>query len=114
MNSLDKGKTYKPYNLVNKGVIKVRKDNRVIRPVNILIKEDDFPKIWSNYIECVDDFYRAGFVIGKINHRIRYNVTFKDQKLKISNIENSDYSIDFVEPVNEERVNEIKKLIEEK
>ena len=111
MNSFDEGKTFVPYNLVHKGVIKIRKDNRVIRPINLLIKQDDFEKIWNNYIECVDDFYRAGFIIGKINHRIRYNVTYKNQKLKISNIENSDYCIDFVEPVNEDIVKEIKKMI---
>jgi len=111
MKSFDEGKTYVPFSLVHKGAIKVRKDSRVIRPVNLLIKEDDFKKIWNNYIQCIDDFYRAGFKVGKINHRVRYDIIYKGQKLKISNIENSRYCIVFDDLINEEVVSEINEMI---
>ena len=111
MKSYDEGKTYVPFSLVHKGVIKVRKDSRVIRPVNLLIKEEDFKKIWNNYIECIDDFYKAGFKVGRISHRVRYNITYKGQKLKISNIENNRYCIVFDDSANEEIINEVSKMI---
>lgn len=108
MISYDEGKTYVPYNLVHKGVKKVRRDNRIIRPINKLILKDDFSKIWSTQEECIDDFYRAGFIVGRVTHKVRYNVTYKKQKLKLSIIENKGYYVDFVEPVNEKIVDEIK------
>ena len=38
--SFDEGKTYKPASLVHKGAPKWRKDNKIIRPVNVLLDEN--------------------------------------------------------------------------
>lgn len=111
--SYDEGKTFVPYNLVHKGTKKVRKDGRVIRPINIIISKDEFPRIWATHAECIDDFYRAGFAVGEVVHKIRYNITYRNQKIKLSQVEGKGYLIDFDEPLNEGIVEEIKKLIED-
>lgn len=110
--SYDEGKTFIPYNLIHKGLKKIRKDGRVIRPINVLVKPGEFDKIWSSEGECLLDFYRAGFVVGRVINKLRYNVIYKGQKLKLSDIETRGYYVDFDEPVNKQIFDEIKYLFD--
>lgn len=61
--SNDGGKTYQPSSLVHKGVPKVRKDNKIIRPINVLIKEGEFNKVFASTEECLSAFDSAGFLV---------------------------------------------------
>lgn len=52
--SYDKGKSFSPKSLVQKGNIKFRKDKKVIRPVNILLNEEEMKETFKNEKEFFD------------------------------------------------------------
>ena len=61
--SKDQGKTYLPSSIVHKGIPKVRKDHKIIRPINVLLKEGDFSKVFASTEECLTSFEKAGFIV---------------------------------------------------
>ncbi len=94
----DKGKTYVPSSLVHKGIPKIRKDGKIIRPINILIREGDFHHVWKDESDCIQDFATAGFLIGPIQHKIKWKIEYKRQKLTIRFVEGKGYFIEFDNP----------------
>lgn len=96
--SSDEGKTYVPSSLVHKGLPKVRKDNKIIRPIDILIKEGDFDKVWDSEMDCLSSFASAGFFIGPIQHKIKWKIEYKGQKLTIRYVETKGYFVEFDNP----------------
>ncbi len=110
--SNDKGKTYVPSSLVHKGVPKVRKDNKVIRPINILLQDGEATQIWENESECMRDFIYAGFSIGPIQKKKKMRLTYKGQKITLREVDNKGYFIEFSLPYQQEVVEEITRKIE--
>lgn len=93
--SYDKEKTYTPSSLVHKGYLKIRRDNKKIRPINIFIKEGDFFKVFSSEEECLKAFIDAGFIIGKIEFKIKYRLKYGDKPLTIRYLKDKGYYIEF-------------------
>jgi uridine kinase len=110
--SSDGGKTYQPSSLVHKGIPKIRKDHKIIRPINLLIKEGEFDEVWGSELECISDFARAGFLIGPIQHKIKWKVVYHSGRLTIRKVESKGYYIEFEDPDNKELIQDIQSLID--
>ena len=93
--SFDEGRTYIPSSLVHKGIPKVRKDGKIIRPINVLIKEGEFGKVWKDEVSCLQDFASAGFLIGPIQKKIKWRIRYKEQMLTIRYVEGRGYFVEF-------------------
>lgn len=109
--SEDEGLHYQPSSLVHKGVRKIRKDNKEIRPINILLNEEEFKEVWKSEEDCLKDFRSASFVISAIVLKKKYKVIYKGQKLTIRIIENREAYIEFTEPIDRKIYQKIAKEI---
>lgn len=95
--SFDEGKSYKPASLVHKGAPKWRKDNKIIRPVNVLLDENCIQDVWKDEESCLYDFLTNGFMINRIEIKIKtriiykgYNITLFEAKDRNNNLEIGD------------------------
>jgi uridine kinase len=109
--SSDCGKTYVLSSLVHKGAPKSRKDDKLIRPINVLLKEGEIEKVWKNEEECLSDFKRAGFEIGNIEIKKKTYLIYKGQEITMRNILGKGTYIEFTEPVKPEVVAFLKGMI---
>lgn len=76
--SLDGGKTYKPSSLVHKGAPKWRKDNKMVRPVNVLLDENSILDVWKDEESFLYDFLTNGFEINRIEIKTKTRLSYKD------------------------------------
>lgn len=111
--SVDNGKTYYPSSLVHKGAMKTRKDNKLIRPINILLKEEEISQVWKTEEEVLSDFLNAGFSISKMEKKTKIKLIYKKQPLTIRRIQGRGSYIEFDALINKSIVEEIKKKAEE-
>lgn len=109
--SLDGGKTYQPTSLVHKGTPKVRKDEKVIRPINVLLNESEFKEVWQSESDCLHDFLYAKFLIGPIQHKVKTRLVYKEQKITIREVEGVGAYIEFTKPILPEVYRYIKRSI---
>lgn len=110
--SFDDGKSYKPASLVHKGAPKWRKDNKIIRPVNVLLDENCIQDVWKDEESCLYDFLTNGFMINRIEIKIKtriiykgYNITLFEAKDRNNNLEIGD---DIPSSILEEVLNYVK------
>ena len=76
--SFDGGKTYKPSSLVHKGAPKWRKDNKIVRPVNVLLDETSILDVWKDEESFLYDFLTNGFEINRIEIKTKTRLSYKD------------------------------------
>lgn len=107
----DKGKTYYPSSLVHKGTIKLRKDNKVIRPINVLLNENEIRHVWKDEKSCIKDFEYAGFKVGKVVKKVNTKLLFKGQKLTLKEFSTSGSYIEFNIPHIESTIEFIKNKV---
>lgn len=105
------GKTYIPSSLVHKGIPKVRKDDKVIRPINVLLKEGEFSKVWDSEADCLNDFLSAGFRIGPIHYKVKTRIIFEGEELTLRDVKNSGFHIEFAKSPKWDVVKKIKKIL---
>lgn len=105
------GAEYTPSSLVHKGLPKIRRDDKVIRPINVFLKEGEFFKVWPSLDDCLNDFAYAGFLVGPTEYKIKTRVEFEGTRLTLRDIKDHGYSIEFVNPPRPEVVNKIYKII---
>ncbi len=86
---------YVPTSLVHKGAIKSRKDNKITRPINLLIKEGDFFKIFTSEQDFVDNMKFAQFDIERITKKTRTRIKLGELELTIDDIEGEGVFIEF-------------------
>lgn len=110
--SIDEEKTYKPASLVHKGAPKWRKDNKIIRPVNVLLDENCIQDVWKDEESCLYDFLTNGFMINRIEIKTKtriiykgYNITLFEAKDRNNNLEIGD---DIPSSILEEVLNYVK------
>jgi len=109
--SRNQGKTYQPGSIVHKGTPKVRKDDKIIRPVNVFLNEDEFPLVWKDEESCLNDFKKAGFEVYKIERKIKTKVKYMNAEFTIFELEDKQYlehPSDISEKKMEEIINSIK------
>lgn len=108
--SNDEGKTYLASSLVHKGYPKIRKDKKIIRPINVLIKEGEFLDIFDSEETCLSSFSNIEFDIDKILYKIKWKISYKDHNLTIRKVENKGYYIEFDKPYDEVLIKELQKM----
>lgn len=86
--SFDNGKTYTPTSLVHKGAPKTRLDGKQIRPINVLISEGDFEKIFSSEQQFLTNLYNAGFRQDRTTIKTRYRILISGQSITLDDIKN--------------------------
>ena len=106
--SYDSGITYVPSSLVHKGVAKRRKDGKIIRPINVIIKEGEFFKVWDDENSCLKDFLSAGFLIGPVKEKIKTKFIYKGQELTLHQVEGDKDYLEFSLPYKKKVVDELK------
>lgn len=109
--SHDGGKTYQPSSLVHKGLPKIRLDSKVIRPINVFLKEGEFPLVWKDEESCLNDFLSAGFLIGPVQKKVKTHLIYKGQKITVREVDNRVAYIEFDDPVNPKVLIEIHALL---
>ncbi len=102
-------KEYLPTSLVHKGAIKSRSDNKIIRPINILIKEGDFYKIFKDENDFINSMQNAFFKIDGEVYKTRIRITLQNQELVIDDIKNKGIYIEFTNENNKQIIDKIKK-----
>ena len=88
-------KQYIPTSLVHKGAIKSRKDSKITRPINLLIKEGDFFKIFKDEQDFINNMKFAQFDIERITKKTRTRIKVVDQELTIDDIEGEGIFLEF-------------------
>lgn len=109
--SKDKGLTYEPFSLIHKGINKLRKDGRIIRAVNVLLDEKEVKEVWQTEDSCLLDFSRAGFIIKKIEKKVKTRIIYKNQSFTLFEVEGKKAYIEIHNPCEEKILVEIKKLL---
>ncbi len=107
----DNGKSYLPSSLVHKGKAKLRKDGKVIRPINVLVREGEFQKVWEDENQCLRDFLAAGFFIGPVKYKRKYRLDYKGQKLVLNWVEDDEIVLELNRPYHKDILKEIRRLV---
>lgn len=96
--STDGGKTYVPSSLVNKGSPKARRDGKVIRPINVLLKEGDFFKVFGSEKDFLDNMTAAGFAIDRQVFKVKRRITYDGYRFTISDFRGEGVWLEFADP----------------
>lgn len=103
--------TYLPGSLVHKGAPKIRKDNKIIRPINVLLNEEEIRSVWDNETACLADFKSAGFLIQKVETKIKTKIVYKKQNLTLFEVDGRGAYVEIVPPLLKDVAKEIKHII---
>lgn len=109
--SYDEGKTYIPSSLVHKGKSKVRRDGKIIRPINIIVREGEFYDVWKDESACLKDFLSAGFYIGPVRYKRKYRLDYRGQKLVLNWIQGEKTILEINRPYHKEVLDELRKKL---
>ena len=105
------GKNYEVSSLVHKGIMKARNDHKIIRPVNVLLKEGEVTQIWKTEAECIEAFIFAGFLVGPVKYKVKTKCSFHGQKMTVREVRGSGYYFEFETPPQEAIIKEITSII---
>lgn len=96
--SPDHGKTYIPSSLVSKGYPKFRKDLKEIRPINVLLDEHDFPKVFQSEKDFLEKVSNADFEVQETVTKIKRTICFRGYRLILSDVQNDGIYLEFTDP----------------
>ena len=106
----EKTQNYEPTSLVHKGAIKNRSDDKIIRPINLLIKEGDFFKIFKNEDDFVENMKLAQFDIERKIYKTRYRIELQNNNFTVDDIINEGIFIEFSDNEKDAVLNIIKQF----
>lgn len=109
--SLDGGKTYIPGSLVHKGAPKFRMDNKIIRPINVLLDEDGISHVWSSNDEVIFSFLDNGFEISKAEEKIKTRLNYKGQEFSLYEVRGKQAYLEIVSSPKEDIISEVKNIV---
>lgn len=93
--SFDEGKTFTLSSLVHKGVKKTRFDQKIIRPINVLLKEGEVSKVFLDEKDAISSFEKAGFFVGKNEIKIKTKVKYQNRVFTLRIIDGKRYYLEF-------------------
>ena len=109
--SFDEGKTYQPSSLVHKGAPKARKDNKIVRPINVLLDEKAIQNVWKDEESCLSDFLNSGFEINRVEKKIKTKLIIQGVSLTLYEVSGREAYVEFTtshnNPVGKEILKEI-------
>ena len=85
------GKNFTLSSLVHKGAQKLRRDGKVLRPINILVKDGDLNKIYGSEQELVKAFSNANLKVSRTIVKKRTRIVINGEKFTIDQFDNSAY-----------------------
>ncbi len=109
--SFDEGKTYIPGSLVHKGAPKFRMDSKIIRPVNVLLDENEIQNVWKNNDDAIFTFLNNGFQLDKAEEKIKTRITYKGQSFSIYEVKGKQAYIEIGHEANLEVIQEVKDFV---
>ena len=107
-------KEYVPTSLIHKGAIKNRKDEKIIRPINILIKEGDFFKIFASEQDFIQNMQTAQFSVERRTYKTRIRIKLGEQELTIDDIKSEGVFVEFKNQANPKLIQKIIKYAKTK
>lgn len=112
-NSGENG-SYKIASLVHKGIPKLRKDRKNIRPINVLLDESEIDRVWKDIPSAILDFEYADFKVNFIRNQIKIRAHYRDQKITIRDIKDRGIKIELSIPYDQKAIEEIKDILKVK
>lgn len=85
------GENFTLSSLVHKGSQKLRRDGKVLRPINILVKDGDLNKIYSNEQDLIKAFANADLKVSRTIMKKRTRIVINGEKFTIDEFGNSAY-----------------------
>ena len=86
--SYDGGKSFVPYGLVQKGIVKTRKDGKMIRPVNVFLNESEIKTVFQNEEEFFNLIKDSDFKYINMKTKQRTRLLYKNHSITIDKIKN--------------------------
>lgn len=109
--SFDGGKTYVPGSLVHKGAPKFRMDSKIIRPINVLLNENEITDVWSNNDDALFAFLNNGFQLANAEEKVKTKVIYKNQSFSIYEVRGKQAYIEIGQQTNLSVIEEVKNLV---
>lgn len=109
--SFDGGKTFVPGSLVHKGAPKFRSDNKIIRPINILLDEEEIKEVWKTNDEAIFTFLDHGFMISGAEQKIKTRFVYQGQVFTLYDVKGKQSYLEITGCTNEAVLEEIRSLI---
>lgn len=104
--SSDKGRTFVPVSLISKGVPKYRRDHKEIRPINILLAENEFHKVFASEQDFVEKIATADFAVDQVVKKIKRYLNYKGYRLILTDIPGSGVYLELSDPKIEPKTRE--------
>lgn len=104
--SNNKGKTYEPSSLVSKGVPKYRRDKKEIRPINILLSEDEFSKAFSSEEDFVNKIANADMEVQTVVYKIKRYLRYKGFRMTLTDVKNDGMYLELTDSRLDEKTKE--------
>ena len=102
--SSDGGNTYVPSSLVHKGAPKARRDGKEIRPINVLLKEGEFFKAFTDEKDFLKRTSEAGLIVDRSVAKVKRKIRYNGYVLTLSAFENEGMMLEFSDPDIPQRV----------
>lgn len=109
--SVDGTAPYEPASLVHKGAPKARKDNKIVRPINILLDEASIKDVWKDEESCLSDFLNSGFEINRVEKKIKTRLVYHGQALTLYEVAGRNAYLEFTGRYKKDADQEIRALI---
>lgn len=102
---------YEPASLVHKGAPKARKDNKIVRPINVLLDETSIQDVWKDEESCLSDFLNSGFEINRVEKKLKTKIVYQGQALTLYEVIGRNAYLEFTGSYKKDADQQIRALI---
>lgn len=95
--SRDGGRTYIPVSLVHKGSPKTRRDGKEIRPINILLREDEFSKAFKDERDFLTRIAESDLRVDRIVYKTKWRMRYGDLNLTLTSTRGQGFQLEFTD-----------------
>ena len=86
-------------------------DNKIIRPINVLLDENDISHVWSSNDDVIFSFLDNGFEISKAEEKIKTRLNYKGQEFSLYEVRGKQAYLEIVSSPKEEIISEVKSIV---
>ena len=106
-------KTSRGVGIPDRGTLasQIGQENRIVRPINILLDEKSIGEVWRSEADCLKDFLQAGFSIDRIEKKIKTKLVYHGQALTLFEVEGRNAYLEFTGRYQKDADQEIRALI---
>lgn len=92
--SFDDGKNFYPFGLVHKGYLKTRKDGKLIRPVNVLLSQEEIRSVFPNCQDFFNLVKNSKFEVSQQLEKTRYRLLYNGKNITVDKFANGETFIE--------------------